>query len=88
MLFGRLDYEARFFLLRRLVPLVSEHPDAESYARQLGDARNELAGWLVKLVGTLPNVDHVLREAAASESLFCPAAKKSRRQKRREKRRV
>ena len=76
------------FLLRRLVPMVSEHPDAESYSRQLGDARNELAGWLAKLVEALPNVDQVLRDAAASESLFCPETKKSRRQKRREKRRV
>ena len=86
MLFGRLDYEARFFLLRLLVPLLSEHPDAESYSRQLGDARADLAGWLAQLVEALPTVDHVLREAAASESLFCPAAKKSRRQKRREAR--
>ena len=76
------------FLLRRLVPMVSEHPDAESYSRQLGDSRADLAGWLAKLVEALPNVDHVLSEAAASESLFCPAAKKSRRQKRREKRRM
>ena len=76
------------FLLRQLVPLVSEHPDAESYSRQLGDSRADLAGWLAKLVEALPTVDLVLRDAAASESLFCPAAKKSRRQKRREKRRV
>ena len=88
VLFGRLDQEARMFLLRRLVTMVSEHPDAESYSRQLGDSRADLAGWLAKLVEALPTVDHVLRDAAASESLFCPAAKKSRRQKRREKRRV
>jgi hypothetical protein len=75
------------FLLQRLVELVSEHPDAESYSRQLGDARADLAGWLAKLIGALPTVDHVLREAAASESLFCTETKKSRRQKRREKRR-
>ena len=74
-------------MLQRLVPLVSEHPDAESYSRQLGDARADLAGWLARLVEALPNVDHVLREAAASESLFCTETKKSRRQKRREKRR-
>ena len=86
VLFGRLDIEARIFLLRRLVPLVSEHPDAESYSRQLGDARADLAGWLARLVEALPNADPVLREAAASESLFCPAAKKSRRQRRREAR--
>ena len=74
------------FLLRQLVPLVSEHPDAESYSRQLGDARADLAGWLSKLVEALPNVDHVLRDAAASGSLFCTETKKSRRQKRREAR--
>ena len=87
VLFGRLDYEASFFLLERLVELVNEHPDAESYSRQLGDSRADLAGWLAKLIGALPTVDHVLRAAAASESLFCTETKKSRRQKRREKRR-
>ena len=86
VLFGRLAQDARMFLLRRLVEMVSEHPDAESYSRQLGDARADLAGWLAKLVEALPTVDHVLRDAAASESLFCPAAKKSRRQRRREAR--
>ena len=87
VLFGRCDSASKVFLLRRLVPLVSEHPDAESYSRQLGDARADLAGWLAQLVGALPTVDHVLRAAAASESLFCTETKKSRRQKRREKRR-
>ena len=87
VLFGRCDDESKLFLLNQLVPLVSEHPDAESYSRQLGDARNDLAGWLARLVEALPTVDHVLREAAASESLFCTETKKSRRQKRREKRR-
>ena len=86
VLFGRCDAESKVFLLRRLVKMVSEHPDAESYSRQLGDARADLAGWLAKLIGALPTVDHVLREAAASESLFCTETKKSRRQKRREAR--
>ena len=71
VLFGRCDDESKLFLLNRLVPLVSEHPDAESTSRQLGDSRADLAGWLAKLVEALPTVDHVLREAAASESLFC-----------------
>ena len=57
VLFGRCDAESKLFLLNRSGPLVSEHPDAESHSRQLGDARADLAGWLAAR-GALPTVDH------------------------------
>lgn len=87
VLFGRCDDASKAFLLETLVPLVREHPDAESYSRQLGDARAELAGWLAKLVAALPNdgaVAALLRDAATSESLLVPetGGKKSRRKRR------
>ena len=56
------------FLLQRLVPPLSEHPDAESYSRQLGDSRADLAGWLAKLVGAPDRRSRIEGRPRASRS--------------------